>query len=178
MSMPITHTVAACRLYAASILCLVLAPAGQASLRASGPAHLAADAISCEYPVRLTRDCSIWQGATRPIAIGDYRMSLAADRAGRTVLVTRLRPGPSHNGNEFRRGPDRRWLHHSSEEAIRLIGEALEDRGICLERAEPVRRGRRIQAYLLEFSDDAYEVLTQYTVLESEHWLPPPRGVR
>jgi hypothetical protein len=176
--MPITRTVAACRLYAASILCLALAPAGQASLRASGPADPAANAITCEFPVRLTRDCSIWQGATRPVAIGDYRMTLAADRAGRTVLVTQLRPGPSHNGSEFRLGPDRRWLHHSSAEAIRLIGEALEDRGIRLERTLPVRRGRGIQAYFLEFSDDAYEVLKQFTVLESEHWLPPQRGVR
>ncbi len=165
-------------LYAASILCLGLASVGQASIRTSQPDDLASRAISCDFPVRLTHDCSPWQGATRPIAIGDYRMMLAADSRGNTVLIARLRPGPDHNGDEFRRRGHNHWLHHSSDDAIRLIGTTLEDRGIQLERAQPVRCGRRVQAYVLEFSDNAYEVLKQFTVLESEYWLPPRRRVR
>jgi len=173
--MPIANPLAHWRLYAASIL-FGLAGNGQASISAGG--SVAPRTISCDFPVRLTRDCSVWQGATRPIAIGDYRMTLAADREGRTVLVSRLRPGPDHNGAEFRRTLDRSWPHHSSLDAIRLIGAALQDHGIRLERSQPLRQGHRIQAYLLEFSDNAYEVLKQYTVLESEHWLPRRSRVR
>jgi len=173
--MPNANPVAPWRLYAASIV-LGLAPAAQASIPAGGNA--AARTLSCEFPVRLTRDCSVWQGATRPIAIGDYRMSLAADRDGRKVLVSRLRPGPDHNGAEFRRTLDRRWPQHSSRDAIGLIGTTLQDHGIRLERSQPLRQGRRIQAYLLEFSANAYEVLKQFTVLESEYWLPRRSRVR
>jgi len=176
MRMPIANPLAHWRLYAASILLLGLTASSQASIRATSGA--ASHTISCEFPVRLTRDCSIWQGATRPIAIGDYRMTLAADRRGRTVLVSRLRPGPDHNGAEFRRTPDRRWPQHSSRDALRLIGAALQDHGIRLERSQALRQGQRIQAYLLEFSDNAYEVLKQFTVLESEHWLPRRSRVR
>lgn len=177
--MPIAKTAAQRRLYAAGIcLLLGLASNGQAALRASDATDLATRTISCEFPVRLTRDCSIWQGATRPVAIGDYRMTLAADSEGRTILVSQLRPGPDHNGSEFRRTPDDHWPQHSSSDAIRLIGATLEDHGIQLERAQPLRRGRRVQAYLLEFSENAYDVLKQFTVLESEYWLPRRRSVR
>lgn len=176
--MPIAKPAAPHRLCAACILLLGLSSGGQASLRAASPVDSAARTINCEFPVRLTRDCSAWQGATRPIAIGDYRMSLAADSQGRTVFVTRLRPGPDHNGSEFRRTPDRRWPQHSSSDAIRLIGAALEGHGIRLERSQPLRRGRRIHGYLLEFSDNAYDVLKAFTVLESEHWLPRQSRVR
>jgi hypothetical protein len=176
--MPIAKPAAMSRLYAASIVALGLVSSGQASIHTIEPTALGPHAMSCESPVRLTRDCSIWQGATRPIALGDYRMSLAADSAGRTLYITQLRPGPSHNGTEFRRDFKRRWPHHSSEDAIRLIGSALEDHGIRLERTQAVRAGRRVQGYFLEFSDDAYEILKRFTVLESEHWLPRQSRVR
>ena len=35
-----------------------------------------------------------------------------------------------------------------------------------------MRRGRRVAGYFLEFSGNAYEFLKQFTVLESEYWLP------
>ena len=105
-------------------------------------------------------------------------MTLAADGDGRTVFISRLRPGPGHNGNEFRRTLDNRWPQHSSQEAIRQIGAALADRGIRLERTRPVRRGRSVTGYFLEFSDNAYDVLKRFTVLESEYWLPSVSRVR
>jgi hypothetical protein len=48
----------------------------------------------------------------------------------------------------------------------------LEHEGIRLERMQTVRRGQKVVGYLLEFSDNAYDFLKQFTVLESEHWLP------
>lgn len=176
--MPIARPAAVCRLCAASLLWSLLPSAGQAAAHAIAPADYGRQAITCEFPVRLSHDCSIWQGPTRPIALGDYRMSMAADDEGRTVFISRLRPGPSHNGDEFHRTPDHRWPRHSSREAIRQIGAALADRGIRLERTWPARRGRDVTGYFLEFSDNAYDVLKQFTVLESEYWLPSISSVR
>jgi len=132
-------------------------------------------AISCDYPVRLTHDCSSWRGATRPIAFGNHRMTLAAGEDGRTIMLSQVRPGPDHNGYRFRPGPRDRLHERRSLRAIRCIGNTLEHEGIRLERIHTVRHGRHTQAYLLEFSGNAYDILKQFTVLESEHWLPKSR---
>lgn len=173
--MPSTKSTALLRLYATAILLFIPIFAGHASVRVLGPAEFASHRVTCELPVRLTHDCSIWQGPTRPIAFGDYRMNLAAGSGGRTILVSRLRRGPSHNGGSFRleTGGDARQA--TSEQAIQLIGAALGDQGIRLERMRPVNRGRRVDGYFLQFSDNAYDFLKQFTVLESEHWLPKRR---
>ena len=147
-------------------------------MRALGSTDYMSHKITCEFPVRLTHDCSIWQGATRPIAFGEYRMSVAADDDGRTILLSRLRQGPNHNGTRFRFDSNGQSRDSRPVEAIRLIGEALEQEGIRLERMQPVRRGRRVDGYFLEFSDNAYDYLKQFTVLESEHWLPRNRAAR
>ena len=164
------------RLYLLTAALAALAPTGQASVRALDPADYASHSVTCEFPVRLTRDCSIWQGATRPIAFGDYRMRLAADSGGRTILVSQLRLGPSHNGQAFRDGGQATSRRTGSMDVIRGIRTALEDRGIHLERLQPIRSGRRVNAYLLEFSTNAYDYLKQFTVLESEYWLPKTRS--
>lgn len=175
--MPIATLRAVIRLYAASIVLLGLASTAQATVTASDPAQFSIRTITCEFPVRLTHDCSIWRGATRSVAFGDYRMTLAADSAGRTVLISQLRVAPSHNGPDFvaTLGSSRK---HSSADAIRRLETALADHGIRLERMQPVRRGRRVDGYFLEFSDNAYDFLKQFTVLESEQWLPRQRDVR
>lgn len=126
--------------------------------------------ITCDEPVRLTRDCSIWRGATRHIAFGDYRMTIAGGEDGRTLLVSQVRHAPSHNGSRFRTpGKDR------GERALRvldLLNAALSRHGVQLERLQPVRRGQRIAGWFLEFSGDAYTLLEPHTVLESWHWQP------
>lgn len=161
--------------YAASIhlACTLIIVAGlagpvQATVRVAEPFAYASHRVTCDFPVRLTDDCSIWQGATRPIALGDYRMSLAAGDGGRTILVSRVRPGPDHNGLMFRQG----LKGTPSSCAVEAISAALRAQGISLERMQTIRRGRRIEGYYLEFSDNAYDYLKRYTVLESEHWLP------
>lgn len=137
-----------------------------------GPALYSSQKITCEFPVKLTRDCSMWQGATRPIAFGSHRMSLAADSDGRTILLSRVRPGPDHNGFRFRAKPRGKAHEIRSMRAIQCIGDALEHEGIRLQRMQPVHRGRKLEGYVLRFSDNAYDYLKQFTVLESEHWLP------
>jgi len=154
------------------VLTLLCPPVVLASVQNLNPADYASHRVTCEFPVRLTHDCSIWQGATRPIAFADYRMTLAAGSDGRTILISQLRHRPDHNGNAFRKQPGRQ----GALEAIRHIGSALEDNGIRLERMQAVRRGRGVAGYFLEFSDNAYDYLKQFTVLESEHWLPSLRG--
>lgn len=176
--MPYAKSAAACRLYAASILSLALVSAGHAKVRVLGTADYLSHKITCESPVKLIHDCSIWQGATRPIAFGEYRMTLAADGDGKTILLSRLRRGPSHNGTRFSSRFNRQSRESRSIAAIQSIGEALEERGIRLERMQTVRRGRRVDGYFLEFSDNAYDYLKQFTVLESEHWLPISRAAR
>ena len=111
----------------------------------------------------------MWRGATRPIAFGQYRMRVAASNGGRTVLMARLRPGPDHNRRAFHPSVS---IRNAGASAIRLIGSALEDQGIRLQRLQPVRRGQRIDGWFLEFSGNAYDYLKQFTVLESEYWLP------
>lgn len=170
--MPIFESAAACRLHIVCALLLGLLSAGHASVRTFSPAEYSNQKITCEFPVKLTHDCSMWQGATRPIAFGDHRMSLAAGRDGRTILLSRVRPGPDHNGFRFRARPKGRAHEIRSMRAIRCIGDALEHEGIRLQRMQPVHRGRRLEGYFLEFSDNAYDYLKQFTVLESEHWLP------
>jgi hypothetical protein len=156
----------------AIVMTLLGPPSVLASVQNLNPADYASHRVTCESPVRLTHDCSIWQGATRPIAFADYRMTLAAGSNGRTILISQLRHRPDHNGNAFRRQPRRQ----AALEALRHIGSALEDQGIRLERMQAVRRGRRVAGYFLEFSDNAYDYLKKFTVLESEYWLPSRRG--
>jgi hypothetical protein len=161
------------RICASSILVTLLAPfTASASLQKMNPTDYARHRVTCEFPVRLTHDCSIWQGATRPIAFADYRMTLAAGSDGKTLLISQLRLRPDHNGNAFREQPRRL----GALEAIRHIGAALEDSGIRLERIQAVHRGRQVAGYFLEFSDNAYDYLKQFTVLESEYWLPSRRS--
>lgn len=157
-----------CRCAAGVFSALLAATDALAVPQRPGLMDYAGHRVTCQHPVRLTRDCSIWQGATRPIAFGDYRMTLAADDAGSTLLISQLRPGPDHNGHAFR-GPSAR---HGAADAIRRIGATLADNGIQLERMRTMRRGRRVAGYFLEFSGNAYEFLKQFTVLESEYWLP------
>ncbi len=154
------------------LLSLLSPPAVLAAVQNLDPTDYASHRVTCESPVRLTHDCSIWQGATRPIAFADYRMTLAAGRDGRTILISQLRHRPDHNGNAFRRQPRRQ----AALDAVRHIGSALEDKGIRLERMQAVRRGRRVAGYFLEFSDNAYDYLKKFTVLESEYWLPSRHG--
>jgi hypothetical protein len=154
-------------------LCLLLiglVPSAPAAVRPLDSDRYWLHRVTCDYPVRLTRDCSIWHGATREIAFDGYRMSVAADADGRTLLLAGIRPAPDHNGTGFRRpGRDR------GERGLRLVDRLhteLSRQGIHLERLQPVKHGRRIAGYFLEFSDNAYDVLRRYTVLESRHWLP------
>lgn len=173
--MPTTKSTALLRLCVTLMLLFVPILAGHASVRVHGPAEFASYRVTCELPIRLTHDCSIWQGATRPIAFGDYRMSLAAGSGGRTILLSRLRRAPSHNGGSFRFEAGEESGEARSEQAIRLIGEALGEQGIRLEGMRPVHRGPRVDGYFLQFSDNAYDYLKQFTVLESEYWLPKRR---
>lgn len=170
--MPSVNSATLSRLLSGCILLTGLISNGHASVRVSRPAEYGSQRITCEFPVRLTHDCSVWQGATRPIAFGDYRMTLAAGSDGKTILLSRVRLGPDHNGYRFRPGPTSRLGQGQSLRAIQCIGAVLEHEGIRLERMQPVRRGRRVAGYFLEFSANAYDYLKQFTVLESEHWLP------
>ncbi|MCB1723598.1 MAG: hypothetical protein KDJ39_07875 [Gammaproteobacteria bacterium] len=123
--------------------------------------------LTCESPVRLTRDCSAWQGATRPILLGGYRMMMAADNDGSTVLVSRLKLCPDHNDSAFVPASRR-----DVGNALRQLGETLQRQGIELRRTQPVRDGRAVTAWFLEFSGNAYDYLKQFTVLGSEYWMP------
>ena len=160
------------RIYVPALLLALAAPWAHASVQKHIPAAYSKDKVSCEYPFKLTRDCSVWQGPTRPIAIAGFRMSLAADREGHTILLSRMRQGPDHNGYRFRPHPASRTGKRRSLRAVECIGHVLEHEGIRLERVRTVRRGQKVIGYLLEFSDNAYDFLKQFTVLESEHWLP------
>lgn len=152
------------------LLCTGLSTTASAAARALATDDYWLHRITCDYPFRLTRDCSIWHGATREIAFGDYRLNLAAAEDGRTLLVAGIRFAPDHNGTAFR---DQR--QDRGERALALIDQldaTLSQHGVRLERLLPVRRGRRIAGYFLAFSDDAYAILKDFTVLESHHWLP------
>lgn len=148
---------------------------GLAALQTSNPWDYSSHRVSCDFPVRLSQDCSIWQGATRPIAIGDYRMSLAGGADGRTVLVTRLRARPMHNLGAL---PDAALEVPRQPSVLEIadhIDQTLQAHGIRLENLQPVRRGGHIEGLYLVFSANAYDVLKRYTVLESEHWMPADR---
>ena len=160
------------RVFLSALLFVLAGQTAQASVRSHIPAGYGKDKFTCEYPFKLTRDCSVWQGPTRPIAIAGFRMSLAADSKGRAILLSQMRQGPDHNGYRFRPHPASRKGKQRSLRAVECIGNVLEHEGIRLERMQKVRRGQKVVGYLLEFSDNAYDFLKQFTVLESEHWLP------
>ena len=163
-------------LYACCVLLAGLAAAAQASVRAYGPGEYTSHRITCDHPIKLTHDCSVWNGATRPIAFGAYRMTLAAGSDGKTILLSQIRPGPDHNGYRFRPGPTSRSSGKRTLRVIDCLRDALAQEGIRLERLQTVRKGHRVAAYYLEFSANAYDYLKQFTVLESEHWLPKRAG--
>lgn len=150
------------------LLCL-LASIGQAAVSPIEANRFSRHQMDCEEPIRLTRDCSVRKGATRPIALGDYRMDIAGDTEGRTILIDKIRAAPQHNGRLFQDSRDR---HEVAIAAIRTLRRRLLAEGVCLERWRPVTRAGRIEGYLLTFSDEIYAILEQHTVLESEHWLP------
>ena len=175
--MPSAKATARISLYVCCGLLAGLASTTQASVRTYGPAEYSSHRVTCDHPVRLTHDCSVWDGATRPIAFGAYRMTLAAGRDGRTILLSQIRPGPDHNGYRFRPGPASRTGSKRTLRIIECLRDALEQEGIRFERMQTVRKGHRVAAYYLEFSANAYDYLKQFTVLESEHWLPK-RAVR
>ena len=170
--MPDTNALFPSRVFLPLLLLALAGPTAQASVQSHIPAGFSQDRFTCEYPFKLTRDCSVWQGPTRPIAIAGFRMSLAADNEGRTIMLSQMRQGPDHNGYRFRPHPASRTGKQRSLRAVECIGNVLEHEGIRLERVQKVRRGQRVVGYLLEFSDNAYDFLKQFTVLESEHWLP------
>jgi hypothetical protein len=119
-----------------------------ASLRPVQPDDFNNRSISCEVPVRLTRDCSIRQGANRRIVIDGLGMSLAADDDGDTLLITAPRP----------------------LEAVRRLTGRLRHRGICVQHVQPVRGSRGITGYYLQFSGNAYDYLRQYTTVDKSDW--------
>jgi hypothetical protein len=131
--------------------------------------------MTCATPLALTQDCSVRIGPTRPIAIDRFRMNIAAASDGRTVFISQVRSGPDHNLGEFAPSEDRRA---EAVAAIRAVRQVLQPEGVCLRRWETIRHGRRVRGYLLTFSDDAYALLREQTVLESEHWLPGPLSRR
>ncbi len=147
-----------------------------ASLRVSGAADWRSHRLTCQYPIQLAYDCSVWQGATRPIAVGRYRMHVAADRDGKTVLVMRLRVRPSHNGGEFAAGADSASNMPTSRDVVEYLGSTLARQGIRLERMREVLGNGRIDGFFLDFSSNAYDYLRGLTVLESEYWMPSPTG--
>ncbi len=53
-------------------LTIALPLSSQATIRSVNADDYANRHVTCHHPVRLTRDCSIWQGPTRPIAFGDF----------------------------------------------------------------------------------------------------------
>ena len=156
----------------------LLTTSGHSSVQPFDPIGHSGGRITCEFPFKFTHDCSPWHGATRPIAIGGFRMTLAADSEGRTILLSRVRQGPDHNGYRFRPHPSSRPGRQRSLRAVQCLSNALEQEGIRLERMQTVQRARKAVGYILEFSDNAYDFLRQFTVLESEHWLPPKTAGR
>lgn len=133
------------------VLSLVLcaAPLGaSASLRPVQPDDFSNRSISCEAPFRLTRDCSIRQGASRRIVIDGLHMSLAADHDGDTLLITAPRP----------------------IEAVRRLTGTLRHRGICVQHVQPVHGSRGVTGYYLQFSGNAYDYLSRYTTLDGTDW--------
>ena len=125
--------------------------------------------ITCDRPVRLSQDCSAWRGATRRISIGKLRLTLAGDESGRTILITRVRPQPKHNGIVFSGRATPMILQRRLHEALGIIRSAVEDQGICLERLQPILRGQRLDGLYAEFSDNVYDFLKGFTILESGH---------
>jgi hypothetical protein len=119
-----------------------------ASVRPVQPNDFKNRSINCEAPVRLTRDCSIRQGASRRIVIDGLGMSLAADDDGDTLLITAPRP----------------------LEAVRRLTGTLRHRGICVQHVQPVRGSRGITGYYLQFSGNAYDYLRQYTTVDRSDW--------
>jgi len=153
-----------------------LAPAPTAaSVSANMPDRFAELRMTCAAPLPLTQDCSVRTGPTRPIAIDRFRMNIAATSDGRTLFISQVRSAPDHNAGQFSPRADRRT---EAVAAIRALRRALRHQGICLERWETIRHGQRLRGYVLTFSDDAYSLLREATVLESEHWLPGPLSRR
>lgn len=133
-----------------------------AAAQPAAPGRYSLHAVTCSQPFRLTFDCSDWHGPTRIVALGGYRMALAADTTGRRLMIARVQQAPDSAGLP-RNGSDPATLGLA---AIDSIGRALAGQGIQLERLQPLTGGRRIRAWLLEFTGDAYTHLAQFTVLE------------
>jgi len=132
-------------------LSLVLSAASltaAAGVRTVQPDDFHNRSINCQVPVRLTRDCSIRQGANRRIVIDGLRMSVAADQDGDTLLITAAKP----------------------REAVRRLSGRLRHHGICVQHLQPVHGSRGLTGYYLQFSGNAYDYLRRYTTLDRSDW--------
>jgi hypothetical protein len=132
-------------------LCMLLSVAvSPAASRVNpvGAGQLSVNNVTCEQPVRLTRDCTIRRGANRAIRLGGVSMAVAADRDGDTLLLAARDP----------------------RAALHRVADELEARGIQLRRAEALVGRRGVSGFLLHFDGDAYRHLQAFTVLDPVAW--------
>ena len=122
----------------ALLMCLT-APTTPAAIDVLAGERFGSRHMTCQAPVALTRDCSIRQGPTRPVAVAGFRMNVAGDAEGRTILIGRVRKGPDHNARLFTRTDK---PHAIGIAAIRALRSMLRAEGLCLERWQPGTRGR------------------------------------
>lgn len=149
-----------------AIATLLFTGRAMAAIQTIPPGSLNSRIITCEEPVRLSRDCSEWQGATRRILIDRYAMSVAANEAGDTLLITGIHPLNSGVGLSPR-FPLHRLKHQEIMAAgLQRLLESLQQRNIALQRITPVKNGNRLDGYFVRFQANAYDAATRYTFLQ------------
>lgn len=138
-----------------------------AAIASIPPAHYNSHSASCERPIKLTQDCSDWRGTMRSLVFNGYKMRVAANSSGNNVLLTSIRPAANNMmfSMSFSLSSKRNARKQLNPTVQQLVKE-LEVHGVVLENVVPMTRGRYVDGYYLSFSDNAYQHLKRYTVIE------------
>ncbi len=148
------------------LLCSGTLPAAAYRLH---PSHYATHKVTCEQPVKLTRDCSIWRGATRQIRIAGYNMSVAADQQGQTLLVVNIHRQRNNAGLSMGfsfGGGSTKNRNNTLRQGIGHLTSAIAQQGPELQRLVTMGHGHIEDGYFLHYTEDAYRHLEPYTVLQ------------
>ena len=123
---------------------------------AQGAKSISIASLSCSKPYELSQDCSTWDGASREIEIGDFRMKVAGSADGRVVLLM----GPSPIGDSARQ------THGDvTNFAYEDVKRELAGAGIAIVKVEPVASLGQLMGYAVHADGDAYAVLKAHSVV-------------
>lgn len=118
--------------------------------------------MTCKKPYELSRDCSIWSGATRKIDIEGFELKIAGSEAGTEVLVMDAHLFKNSMSDIFTLNSPTH--SQASNQSYNSVKKVLTAENISIKKAVPLRSFGNVDGYVLELDGDGYKKLIEYSV--------------